>query len=449
MSLMRTIVPALIAVLSLAAAAPADAARRLITKHEVVGAPAIAGDDVLYAAVARSRIEITRAAPDGTKRVLATVPRPALYDPLLDPLETDSEVSTVEVHGTAARVAYRAWNGSAARTSPYEGQGSVWAGPLAGPLRRLATVDDDAIAERAFDVDGDRIAYGRGTDTGYSVVVRDLGTGQVLLTLPAGRIVARLAGRYLAYVDRDNEIVVYDLDARQPVNSVANGYCEFDVQSDGKLVAGGCGDAGVAWYSPADPKPHAVASGDDMTGRTVAIDSDTIAYARKGAGLGVSDLAGNFRALAADSSAYGDIDLRGGHLAYATRGCAYDSGAVWLDDLAGPITGTTMAPCRFVLGRRTSYRASPQGVIEVAVSCPTGCRGGVGVAERPDADDADDSQPFELGAGEHARIDIELNLTTALRHTRTRKLYLLAEVEQREAQPLRISKRVTISNLPR
>ena len=442
----RTVVVTALCFLMLASSA--DAERRLIANQSVAGAPAIAGDDVVFGGYTRTTIDVTVVGPDGAPRVIASQRRPQEDDPL------DAEASfffgsTFEVHGSPTGLAYRLYQGEAYKADSPDGTAQIWTGPLAGPLTKLISKPAGEEAQRAFDLDGDRIAYADGYPYYYNVVVRDLAAEQDLVTLKASRIETRLAGRFLAYVDPAGNIVVYDVDARRQLYSVTVPGCSFDVQADGKLVVAGCGKTGVTWYSPADLLPHRIAATGDLQAGygsgavPVAIADDTIAYTRKDAGLGVSDLAGHFRVLAADAVHPVDFDLRDAHLAYATPGCSSDTGAVWVDDLAGPVAGTKPAACRLVV-EKTKLRVS-RGVVRIPVSCPTGCRGNIGIFTGGPYEEEGDTASVELKAGESRTVRVRVAGSRAPKHTRTARLYVEASIDGATRYT---KKRVTIAGWP-
>jgi hypothetical protein len=391
--------PVLAVVLTLAAvaAAPAGAAPRLVAPTEAIGNPTFAGNEIVYAAEGPRGAAIIRAVgPHGTVRLVRRLPnvRAMVADPFDDGFGFTFD-QRVELRGTPSALGIRVRVLQGDRYSSTI-EDRIFGGPAGAPLpylyshclapswqRGVSPVDN------AIDADGRRIAFVRETcdqsgPVGLHVVVRDALTGAETVGPATATREVRLAGRYVAYRPAPSvgSVSVYDIDAGQVVNTVETSAPRFDVQADGKLALGPlpgrfgyefpCSD--VVWFSPGDQTPHKVA---DCNSALVAIDGDHIALMRQepSGQAAVVTLGGATREIRAPAPIAVEPDLRGSRLVYATMGCSADTGAVWVDDGTGaPQPGAALPECT-VRAPRGPLKLDRKGVVQVPVTCPTGCRG--------------------------------------------------------------------------
>ncbi len=301
------------------------------------------------------------APPARRARVLARFAGPA-DDP---PLRYENAVEVLA--GGARPVLLRLVFGT--DTSAYQGSGGFDAGweLLAGtPLRRLrgAVAGDPASGPGTCPTgpgasDGRRVArqvVARVTPRGLCVAERaievvDVRSGaatEVLRDRSAARL--RLAGRYLAFVDRTvvrarMPVVVYDLVARREAYRtppLAADVTAMDVQADSKVVVVQApapyperrADRSVVWFGPRNRRGRRlpVRAGDVASVRLVG-DRVLLQRVRRGrAELAVVELAGRIRPLRGARRSFGDLGFDGRWAAWA--GVADGRRGIWRQRVA-------------------------------------------------------------------------------------------------------------------
>lgn len=385
-------------VLSVVALVPASAqAARTQVSTEVAGpGPELAGDLAVYQVPSSTDRVIRAAGPGSPPRTLveSPIPRPGPDD---DCCFTNSNFAWSV---SATRLAVQTYREDSSRGQPGRTNVSLTAGPLPGP--RESVYGCSAIGGTSvgpFDVDGDRIAFLRGScGESEAIVVRNLATGANEATLPAapGRLYLDvvLAGRYVALAQRaasasqqdDATVVVHDLVLGMDVTAqTTNG--NFDLQADGKLVTtqsvpgpDGC-PTSLAWYGPGDPTRRVMPFCPDarprIAGDRVLLRVRNDDQPGDAGDLILSDLSGAARPLVrseAVGAIGGDYDLDPGGAAYATSTCSPRRSAVYTDDLAPAEPLQVEAECPlFVTSRR--LRARRNATVTVRLRCPNGCGG--------------------------------------------------------------------------
>lgn len=214
----------------------------------------------------------------------------------------------------------------------------LWAGPVDGPLRRIAACEPGAehpALHYNFDVSAGRVVS-ETCDGGRDIVVHDLGSGaerRIVRGGAAGQHVS-LAGRHLAWEERDEAgfertLVVHDLEAAADVRRIEQPRTEtlhnrpFYVQDDGRLLdphfSRGFTTGVPLVYSP---------GGDDRTLRSMSVTRlsndrtlETHAYGQR-ADLTVNGIDGTRIPVArVDSSRLGQTDLDGDRVAWGEQQC--------------------------------------------------------------------------------------------------------------------------------
>jgi hypothetical protein len=364
-------------------AATADASPRRVAPSEAIGNPVLAGESVVYAGTGEQReVEVRRVAPDGSAVVVAQLGRAALGD------RPTIALAASNSHLAASRLMLP-------RTDSFRYTELLQAGPLAGPLSVLDfhcpgeqnnVPPHDAAQPTA--VDGSRLAYVHETCASglpeRRVVIRDLATGNESGGMPTSGVGVALAGRYVAFRDPADKdaLQVFDLERATVAYSVrAPRLDAFDVQDDGKLAVAqyerGCDD-GVTWYSPADAAPHLLTPKCDAQ-TPLAMEKDRIAYVTE-RGVRVHEVPGGARTVRVRIDAAernGVLGFDGERIAFATRGCSSDTGAVWTVGVSETDTSMPKAPrCRADWGTGP-VRVDAGSRAVLRLSCPAGCRGTV------------------------------------------------------------------------
>ena len=278
------------------------------------------------------------------------------------------------------------------------GDWEVGGGPLRGRLRRFrrcSTESDppsvavsarigayqDTPCENAHD----RIVVRRLDSVGAApVFAGEAGTGHMDLS---GRYLAQDTGfrRALRVFDVRTGRLVLRVDGAFVEDG--NGPSAFAVQSDGKLVAisqrrGRCT---VAWYSPAEPRPHPI--GPSHCASEVHMQGDRVAWIRatkRRRQLAVSDLDGPPRIVASfpaarryATSVWSRFAFDRGRLAYGVRRCDGRTTLLLRRSLRGPVfrdRDPVTCPMRFPRRRLSMRRGSDR--LRVPIRCPRGCAGG-------------------------------------------------------------------------
>jgi hypothetical protein len=272
-------------------------------------------------------------------------------------------------------------------------------GPLAGPFHRLADCEGGGVLEPTVAVWRNFGAYyDPCSDTERIVVGRLDAPREPATHLPlenVGRI--DLAGDYVASATPYNLEVLDRRDGRRLYASETRLYGggsqyyagAIDLQPDGKLGAllvKRDGDCRVAWFSPAEPRPHVVGRAACFPGG-LQMRSDYIAYARPRA-LVVSDLAGHTRTIARfrgrsdRTTGPGAFAFDGRRLAYGVARCDARRTLLLRASLDGPVwpdRDPLVCPLRVL--RRTGFASARRRVARVPVRCPRGCSGTVRVSD--------------------------------------------------------------------
>jgi hypothetical protein len=226
----------------------------------------------------------------------------------------------------------------------------LYGGPATGPLQRLNRCPSGTFT-RSFDASGDAYAFRECSDAPRRVEVRDDGVPPMspARTVGTGTAYARIAGRYVAWVDNRfanftgglPDVVVYDRVAdtevfRIPAERIKGEIRRLDLQDDGTLAIvyqPRPTDQGVVvgWASPAAPSLHRLPL-PPMDLYDVRIAANRIAFQRgrgdsliPNAEIGITDLRGNSRVLVRGSDAYlfgESFDYDGQRLLWRRVGCA-------------------------------------------------------------------------------------------------------------------------------
>jgi hypothetical protein len=287
------------------------------------------------------------------------------------------------------------------------GSGVAWrllAGPLEGPL---APLNDSLRTRGELEWSGGLLAASEDSQGSAEITVRDAASGfsPRVLSRDGNVSALRVAGGRIAlatpvFVPGDQfETPHVRIDVRRvddgrleySVTAEPAARFDFDLQEDGKVawLQGGThrGDGtsqggALYWASPAEPSPHALASG--VAGGTlrVRLAGDRVAFGRIVGGWRrqpifqpwLTDLAGVARPVwfPLPGPAFSDFD--GSRLAVAAGGC------VWMGDVAdrrsGPPGGTCPQRVTGVGERRISRGGSRYGYgIHCLMAPPAGCRG--------------------------------------------------------------------------
>jgi hypothetical protein len=280
-------------------------------------------------------------------------------------------------------------------------------GPVAGSRPRLSRCYDFGELAPSVAVAGDHGAY---DDICHNrVVVRrlDQPRAEPELVLPDDGGAVDLTASKLGVLT-EGAIRVFERPAGTELLRVRGKFrntfwdAAFDMQDDGKVAArlygGGCS---VAWYSPAEPRPHVL--GETDCDADVRIDGDRIAWMRprgKRAELVVSDLEGHDGVVARfPAGTVGPhVAFDSGRLAYAVGRCDGTDTLLLRTGVDGPVW-PDRDPVRCP-GKVTdrSLRVPVKGdTVRVPMRCPRGCSG---YFELPAYDFID--QPFRVRRHAHA-----------------------------------------------
>lgn len=155
-------------------------------------------------------------------------------------------------------------------------------GVFGGELRQLAPGCAAACFPIAVNADSARVLFS-GPEPGR-VTVKDVSSGASSIREATGPHTA-LAGRFLAYVSGERDVVIYDLQASRELYRVRGPayLASLDVQEDGKVVVAyrdrQTDEGHLAWASPTSPVPHVL----PLVGRpgyTALISGDRIVFSR-------------------------------------------------------------------------------------------------------------------------------------------------------------------------
>jgi hypothetical protein len=278
----------------------------------------------------------------------------------LDPPQPGWIFSAVNVAGSPTRlVAATRLDGQVGTRILYvesEVLGGSWGSPLTAIRPKECATAENQL--RSVDVSADTIAY-RECERGDPAVIDFAAQPPVAESYPGEGLGLRIAGRFMAWLENPQlggrqadfshryDMVVYDRQARSvvlrlPAAAMEGGVHSFDVQDDGKVALSfapepGAGDGRmrVAWASPAEPALH-VLTLPPMPSYEVRIANDSIGFEAGDttgdgtdialARLGVSDLNGNERVLAAngeDELRSEGFDFDGKQLAWWSYGCSH------------------------------------------------------------------------------------------------------------------------------
>ena len=366
------------------------------------GAPAQVSDDVVSRGPELSGDLVVYQPPSATNRVIRSIgvdkPLETLFvRPIPDAADDEFNTrSSFDWSVSDTRLAVRNYREDSAKGQPAGANLSLTAGPLAGPQQSVYGCSaSGGVATGPFDVDGNRIAFTRGScGDSRDIVVRNLATGANEAIVPQvpgqAYLDVVLAGRYVAFARRaanatpqdDATVVVYDLVLGANVTSApSNG--NFDLQSDGKLVTvattpgpDSCRTS-VAWYAPGDPSrrvlPFCPSARPRIAGNRVLLKTESAG----GGQLVLSELSGASRQLLQSDAvdAIGDeYDLDPAGAAYDAATCSPRVGEIYIDDLAPapPVQLNADCPLR-VTSRR--IRSSRNRSVTVRLRCPNGCGG--------------------------------------------------------------------------
>jgi hypothetical protein len=374
-------VVALVVALSLLLAGARIADARVVTRSEAVSGPAFAGDAIVFIGVGPTgKFALMRVGADGAFLRLAPFPNgPGETIADENDLFLAGTISTGEVEGSTSVVAASSWKFTADRyygTSPTE-QTFFLGTPSAVTAQPVSCVIESDAAH--LDVEGDRVAT---AGNGCRVTVTNTATGERRTAGVTRGGLVRLAGRYVAYHNSARDIEVWDLETGFVAYRVGGSDTSWDfaLQGDGTLVRyrGVSEDCNrIEWYSIAEPRAHALAAcdGDAVHG----IENDRVVLERSGR-LGVSDLAGGFSPLSVPEQPAGRVDVFGGRIAYATRGCSPDTGTIYDIGLDDPPAARVATPiCEAVPGRAAQLVRRGW---ELPVRCLNGCRASVRIEWR-------------------------------------------------------------------
>ena len=299
---------ALLAVAATLALPAAAHARERIAALPSGGSPnlALAGERVLWAEPLPT---LERGAHPVAVRIGAARAAPATL--IVFPGHPGDEGITVQYVTVEASTTHVAIARRVARTTGMTMQSSgtlttlvdeLWAGPIDGPIERIASCDDGGPMPSLFDdvdVSGSRVAH-QTCGRSRGLVVRDLSTGASRTIVRGGLAGGRhldLAGRFLAWEERREEpahgldaasnprtLVVHDLDTggdayrvEQP-RIVGGTHGDVYIQDDGRLLDPKLrSDTEIphgAWYSASDPTGNLVLPGETwelIANRTLSV----------------------------------------------------------------------------------------------------------------------------------------------------------------------------------
>ena len=362
-------------------AAPAQAGGTLFTRltHEQVGGVSLAGDRVVWAAIAGDRegLDLHRTTFDGGSDSVtnARIPSIGLSGSSPSIAFGASPVrlaATVHVIYCAPDCKYQSYDTAYSRTL---------SGPPGGPL---AEIDRCAEGYRGpgyvsepvqVRVDGHVVAH-RSPCRPEVVVTDTAAGGEPVRFASLAYEPFALAGGFLAFRE-GSELVLREWRSgaqRLRIPDVLG----FDVQADGKVaytVHRGTARP-VLWASPDSPTPTEVAP-DSASGPQIA--QDRIAFARPGGGVTVRTVGGDPVGVS-ERARLGDFD--GERVAWATRPCSMLAIATW--DLRGEAPAFAGGPCPLAAlrSRRLRGRVEPPPTrdwVPVKVVCPpeppVGCLG--------------------------------------------------------------------------
>ncbi len=407
----RLVCALLLAAVAMPAAARAAEPAGLARADGRAAAVAVAGDEVLVASSGDPvTVHALRPGAEPSLRFKIAVPGLALPGGL---------------------AASRAWAAVAFRERPSTWDlgapdaGRLAAGPLAGPLRLLATGSVSAAALTGDDL----ITIESVAGAPDRLLVRDLAAGgQPADVVPATQArllpIVRAAGAYVAYGSRSqgvDTLAVVDRGSGAEVLRVAipRAVEDFDVQEDGKLAVAVPRTkrmSAIGWATAGRRGLREVAAA--ARGSGVRIARDEIAFVRPvsdtAAELAISDLDGFARSASFPAPAIRAFDFDGERLAFLTGWCAYGAEVDGLTARPSPPAGpcdqaaaTLAAPRRVALGpgRQT---------FEVRIGCPMapadGCRGEVRTAWRPRGSTPRTlaAASFSVPRGEHRTVRLRV-----------------------------------------
>ena len=379
---------ALTLLLLLALAAPAHAGGTLFTRlaYEQIGGASLAGDRVVWAAIADDRegLDLHRTSFDGRSDSV-----------------TNARIPTIGLSGSSPSIAFDASPVVLAATvhvvycapdCKYQNYDTAYSrtlsGPPGGPLAELERCGEghrgpgyssEPVQVR---VDGQVVAHR--SPCRQEVVVTDTAAGgePVRFRAPAYEPFA-LAGGFLAFRE-GSELVLREWRSgaeRLRIPDVLG----FDVQADGRVaytVQRGTARP-VLWASPDSPTPSEVAP-DSAGGPRIA--QDRIAFARPAGGVTVRTVGGEPVGVS-PRARLGDFD--GTRVAWATLPCSMLAIATW--DLGGEPPAFSEGPCPLAAlrSRRLRGRVEPPPTrdwVPVKVECPpeppVGCLGALELLAR-------------------------------------------------------------------
>jgi len=370
----RPALPALLLVLGVTSAAPASAAdATLVARTGPTAGPALAGERVLWSeSPTAARAE--GVAPDGSLLLRAAVPGQAASTLLRTGGERFSALAA-----SATRVAV-AGPGTSRR---------LQAGALGAPLDTLATVGP-AEGQRPVAISDSAAAWVQRGPQGSSVLVRDLATAATTVVAAAAPALTRprLAGRFAAWVQGQDTVVVYDRLAAAEAYRLALGpeaVVDFDLQDDGKVAAliTREGRFGLRWASSAEPFPHLLPAVPAPPAGADPIDlaADRIAFVRAAGGgrleLALSALDGSQRALATTLPGAPVTGFAVGPDRFAlAAGAPADPVCLYAGALGATGAAALQLPACPTLGFRVAAGSRlARGRLRVRASCPAAAAG--------------------------------------------------------------------------
>jgi hypothetical protein len=280
-----------------------------------------------------------------------------------------------------------------AQTGTESGTSDLYAGPLTGPLTRVATCPQTASISfpPAPALDGDLSATAA-TDCVRNRLRMQLG-GTTRIVDASGYIHAiAAAGRYVAWIDSDlssgaYRLTVYDVQAGQTAYTVQIKPTDWlDVQADGTAAVTQFDDTldrrpcntfqeHPTYFTVADPVAHTLPQATCF--RNIKIAGGRIAFSEHladgGDRLDLVNLAGTqvqpVARVDAQPTAIADFDYDGVHVAWTQTRCR--DFVVLRRDASDTSPESPAVSCPVRVG---SPRLNRDGTLHLAVACPAGCR---------------------------------------------------------------------------
>ena len=368
---MRKLVLSIGLAIALAAPAPAQAAvPKLVARGTPIGNPALAGKSVYFAQQGVARQVVVERVSGGRTRIVGRLGKGAI------PVRVDASAAGYAVLWEVFGAPGSGIVDSTLSAGPPGGPPAIVARGCPGrePPRTIMAVDGNRLAYVDFDCDP--------TTSHGGVIVRDLRTRAEVARLPAFGNSVAIAGDLVAFQDLSNyeTIDVFDVAAKRLVRTLTvPGLRNLAVQDDGGLAAVAASDfdrdcSGRIGVSP--PGSDFLSSLDECGADTIlAIANDHVV---EDLGTALKVWGGAAFARHESGDAWVDsFDLEGDRLLFATRGCSFDTGSIWIADVRGsPIRSPRATHCKASLGAGP-YTVDERGVVRVRTSCPTGCKAAV------------------------------------------------------------------------